>query len=101
MNEGPADQPHVSVVIVTWNSREDVLRCLASLAAHVRLSHEVIVVDDGSDDGTPTAVREAYPQARLVAKPDNEGLVAGRNAALPLIQGKIVLMLDADTEVRP
>jgi GT2 family glycosyltransferase len=95
------EQPHLSVVVVTWNSREDVLRCLASLAAHVRLSHEVIVVDDGSDDGTPAAVQKAYPDVRLVAKPVNEGLVAGRNAALPLIRGRIVLMLDADTEVRP
>jgi GT2 family glycosyltransferase len=101
MKEDRTNQPHVSVVVVTWNSREDVLRCLASLAAHVRLPHEVIVVDDGSEDGTPAAVQEAYPHARLVAKPVNEGLVAGRNAALPLIQGKIVLMLDADTEVRP
>ena len=93
--------PDVSVVIVAWRSRDDVLRCLGSLREHVRLPYEAIVVDDGSGDGTPEAVREGFPDARLIAKPRNEGLVAGRNSALPLVRGRLVLMLDADTEVRP
>jgi GT2 family glycosyltransferase len=88
-------------VIVTWNARDDVLRCLTSLAENVRVPHEAIVVDDGSTDGTPDEIRERFPDARLVVKPVNEGLVAGRNAALPLVRGRIVLMLDADTVVRP
>jgi GT2 family glycosyltransferase len=96
-----SELPEISIVVVTWNSRDDVLRCLASLEGHVRLPYEAIVVDDGSDDGTPEAVREQFPDARLLAKPVNEGLVAGRNDALPLIRGRLVLMLDADTEVRP
>jgi GT2 family glycosyltransferase len=61
----------------------------------------VIVVDDGSGDGTPDAVRERFPAARLIVRPTNGGLVAGRNDALPLVRGRLVLMLDADTEVRP
>jgi GT2 family glycosyltransferase len=90
----------VSVVIVAWRAREDVLRCLASLREHVRLSYEAIVVDDGSNDGTPDAVRESFPRALVLAKEVNEGLVAGRNDALPLVTGERVLMLDADTQVR-
>ena len=93
--------PGVSVVIVAWRAREDVLRCLASLREHAGVDHEVIVVDDGSDDGTPEAVAGAFPAARVVAKTVNEGLAAGRNAALPLAGGRYVCMLDADTEVRP
>jgi GT2 family glycosyltransferase len=96
-----AEKPELSVVIVTWNARDDALRCLGSLNEHVRIPHEIIVVDDGSEDGTPEAVRDRFPDARLVAKPVNEGLVAGRNEALPLVRGRLVLMLDADTEVRP
>ena len=96
-----AEQPELSVVVVAWRSRDDVLSCLRSLAEHAGMPYEAIVVDDGSGDGTPEAVRERFPEATVVAKPCNEGLVAGRNAALGLIRGRLVIMLDADTEVRP
>jgi GT2 family glycosyltransferase len=93
--------PEVSVVIVTWRSRDRVLRCLRSLEEHADVPYEAIVVDDGSHDGTSQSVREAFPDARVVAKARNEGLAAGRNSALPLVRGRLVLMLDADTEVQP
>lgn len=95
------ERPDVSVVVVAWRARDYVLRCLASLEQHVTMPYEAIVVDDGSGDGTPEAVRERFPAARVLAKLRNEGLVAGRNDALPLVRGRLVLMLDADTEVRP
>ncbi|MDQ3569401.1 MAG: glycosyltransferase family 2 protein [Actinomycetota bacterium] len=93
--------PDVSAVVVAWRAREDVLRCLRSLERHAAVPYETIVVDDGSADGTPEAVRERFPHAKVLAKPVNEGLVAGRNDALPLVTGRLVLMLDSDTEVRP
>lgn len=96
-----SEAPVVSVVIVAWRAREDVLRCLGSLARDAGLAYEAIVVDDGSGDGTAEAVSERFPAATLVAKQSNEGLVRGRNSALPHIRGRFVLMLDADTEVRP
>jgi len=96
-----AERPELSVVVVSWRSRDDVLACLASLAEHAGMPYEVVVVDDGSGDGTPDAVRERFPDAIVIAKPCNEGLVAGRNAALGLLRGRLVIMLDADTEVRP
>lgn len=96
-----SSQVKVSIVIVAWRSREDVLACLRSLTDHVRISYEAIVVDDGSGDGTPEAVSERFPNARVLAKPVNEGLAAGRNDALRLVSGRKVLMLDADTQVCP
>jgi GT2 family glycosyltransferase len=101
MNATAGEPLDLSIVIVTWNARDDVLRCLSSIEAEVGLPHETIVVDDGSEDGTPDVVREAFPDTRLVARKVNGGLVAGRNDALPLIRGRLVLMLDADTIVRP
>ncbi len=91
----------LSIVIVAWRARADLLRCLAAIEKHAEVRHEVIVVDDGSSDGSAEAVRAGFPTARLVAKPVNEGLVAGRNSALALVGAPAVLMLDADTEVRP
>jgi GT2 family glycosyltransferase len=93
-------RPEVSIVIVTWRAREHVLRCLESIAEKTDLEHEVIVVDDGSGDGTAEAIRARFPDVVLRAKTRNEGLVAGRNDALPLVRGRLVLMLDADTELR-
>ena len=93
--------PDVSIVIVAYRAREHVMRCLASIAAHADLAHETIVVDDGSGDGTVEAVGALFPGVRVIAKQRNEGLVAGRNAALPLVRGRLVMMLDADTELRP
>lgn len=97
---GGAGGPQVSVVIVAWRSRDDVLRCLTSLVRHAGVDYEAIVVDDGSGDGTPEAVAHSFPGARVLAKSANEGLVSGRNDALSMVRGRYVLMLDADTEVR-
>jgi GT2 family glycosyltransferase len=94
-------QPDVSVVVVTFRARDHTLRCLESLRDNVRIAHETIVVDDGSGDGTPEAVSEAFPEARVLAKEQNEGLVAGRNSALSLVRGRFVLMIDSDTDVTP
>jgi GT2 family glycosyltransferase len=96
-----ADAPDVSVVIVSYHAREDVLLCLDALRRNAQIPHEAIVVDDGSGDGTADAVGRSFPEARVLAKEENEGLVAGRNSALPMVRGRFVLMLDSDTEVRP
>jgi N-acetylglucosaminyl-diphospho-decaprenol L-rhamnosyltransferase len=100
MSSSP-ESPVVSVVVVSFRAREDVLLCLESLRANVEVAHQVIVVDDGSGDGTVEAVHERHPEAEVLAKTQNEGLVAGRNSALPLVKGRYVLMLDSDTEVKP
>lgn len=94
-----SERPEVSIVVVAYNARDHVLRCLASLARHAEVPYQAIVVDDASSDGTVAAVREQFPDVDLVAKSVNRGLPAGRNAALDRIVGRAVLMLDSDTEV--
>src|SRR5437763_997198 len=92
-------EPVVSIVIVTWEARDFTLRCLASLQEHVKIPYEVIVVDDGSTDGTVEAVRAQFADARVHPRTVNGGLVAGRNDALRMVRGRIVFMLDSDTLV--
>lgn len=96
MTDNAIDQPQVSVVVVAWRARDDVIRCLESLQASADLPYEAIVIDDGSGDGTAEAVRSRFPAHTVVAKQHNEGLVAGRNTALRLVRGRYVAMLDAD-----
>jgi GT2 family glycosyltransferase len=95
------DVPDVSAVIVAHRARDLVLKCLKSLQRDAGMAYEAILVDDGSGDNTGAAVRARFPETRLLEKPVNEGLSAGRNSALPLVRGRLVLMLDSDTQVTP
>lgn len=91
----------ISVLIVTWNRRADVLETLASVAAQTYPQVEVVVVDNGSTDGTVAAVRAAYPAARVIALAHNVGIAAGRNAGLRACSGDIIFCLDSDASLAP
>jgi GT2 family glycosyltransferase len=91
--------PDLSIIIITWNSREFLVRCLDSLDAG-GLSHEVIVVDNASEDGTAGMVRRDYPHVVLLGNARNIGMPA-RNQGLRRAKGKYLLLLDVDTIVRP
>lgn len=91
--------PRVSIIIVSWNGRDLVERCLASLAAHVRTSHEVIVVDNNSTDGTPDLVAKKFPEVRLIRNSSNRGFSAANNQAVAIASGEILFFLNSDTEV--
>jgi GT2 family glycosyltransferase len=83
----PAD---VSVVVVTWNSRRYLERCLASVEPY-----ETIVVDHGSTDGTVEFVREHFPAARVIEQ-ENLGMGAGNNAGMRVAAGRYAFLLNAD-----
>jgi len=93
-------RPEISIVIVAFRARDHVLRCLDSLRENAGPAYEPIVVDDASGDGTPASVRERFPEARVFVQSTNRGLPSGRNAALALVRGDYVLMLDSDTELK-
>jgi hypothetical protein len=95
-------RPRLAIVIVSWNTREDVLACLASLrAAALALSHETWVVDNASTDGSAAAIAEAHPEVRLMRAPTNLGFARGNNVALRQVAADHVLLLNPDTLVPP
>ncbi|MEB3328717.1 MAG: glycosyltransferase family 2 protein [Candidatus Sericytochromatia bacterium] len=94
--------PRLAIVIVSWNTRGDVLACLASLrAAAVSLPHETWVVDNASTDGTADAIAERHPEVRLVRASENLGFARGNNLALAALEAEHVLLLNPDTLVPP
>ena len=94
----------LSVVIVSWNTRDLLGQCLRSLDARLgelAPRSEVIVVDNASTDGTPAAVRLGFPAARLLETGRNLGFAAANNRGLALARGLTICLLNPDTEPRP
>jgi N-acetylglucosaminyl-diphospho-decaprenol L-rhamnosyltransferase len=91
-----------TVVILTWNSRQHVAACIESLRdAAPGARGDLIVIDNGSTDGTPELVRELAPAARLVQNQVNRGVAAARNQGLALARSPVSIILDVDTVVMP
>jgi GT2 family glycosyltransferase len=88
-------KPLVSIVIITWDRKEDVLETVQDIYAQPYHDFEIIVVDNASTDGTIDALRHTYPEVRIVALATNRG-VAARNDGITLARGEIILCLDSD-----
>ncbi len=95
----------LSVVIVSWNTAELLERCLASLEQEFQriggLRSQVIVVDNGSSDGTPERIRARYPWVEMRVNATNMGFAAANNLGLRDSRGRYILLLNPDTEVLP
>jgi hypothetical protein len=88
----------VSIIIVTFNSKRHIVRCLASVREAVRgLSAEICVVDNHSSDGTSAEVRARCPEARVIDADDNRGFAHGVNLGLRHTTGRYVLWLNPDS----
>ncbi len=85
-----------SIVVLNYNTRELLLACIASVRRHA-LEAELIVVDNASPDGSAAAVRERYPDVRLIACNENGGFARGINAGLRAASRPYVFALNADT----
>jgi len=90
----------VSICIVSYNCREELERCLASIREHgASVEHEVIVVDNASADGSAEVAQAACPSARVVRNSTNRGFAAGVNQAVGLARGEVILLLNPDAEL--
>jgi GT2 family glycosyltransferase len=89
----------LSIVIVSYNARGDLERCLASLhTPPPALTFEIIVVDNASSDGSAEAARR-WPQVRVIESPENRGFAAASNTGIRAGGAALVLLLNSDTIV--
>ncbi len=108
--------PTLSVIIVSWNTRDLLAQCLESVfrsqysefsgqlqlnTEHCLLNTEVFVVDNASSDGSAAMVRERFPQVRLIENRENVGFARANNQAIRESAGQYVLLLNSDTIVQP
>ena len=92
----------LSIIVVNWNTRDLLRSCLVSLRAALAgstLSAEIVVVDNGSSDGSAALVREDFPELVLIANPENRNYAAGNNQGLAAATGEFQLLLNPDTEI--
>lgn len=90
----------LSVIIVTWNSEQDILNCISSVyKATKNLKTEIIVVDNKSSDHTIQIVETTFPEVQLLKQKINHGFGQGNNIGLRKAKGRYILLLNPDTIV--
>jgi poly-beta-1,6-N-acetyl-D-glucosamine synthase len=97
---GPRQPPFVTLLVPAHNEEAVIARSVAAMLAIDYPAFEVIVIDDGSRDGTLAALQPLFtdPRLRVLVKHANEGKAMAMNDALPLARGEILMGLDADAE---
>ncbi len=92
----------LAIVIVSYNTRDDLCDCLRSLHdAPPTTTHQVVVVDNGSSDGSVAEVRRRWPAVGLIEMGRNAGFAAANNAGIRATESELVLLLNSDTLVPP
>ncbi len=97
MTEAPA---LVSIVIVSFNARDHLRRCLTTLYQHQQGAFEVIVVDNASPDDSASMVQDEFPDVRLVRNATNTGFAAAANLGAVAARGDVIAFLNPDSELR-
>jgi len=97
----PLTRPEVSIAIVSYNTRDLLRRCLATIGCGTTRPYEVIVVDNASADGSAAMVSEEFPSVRLLENRENAGYSRAVNQAIRSAAGTYVLVLNPDIEVLP
>lgn len=88
----------VSIIIVNYNTRDLLVHCIESIYQHtVSVKFEIIVTDNGSDDGSVEKITELFPDVVIVENHENIGFGAANNRALNVAKGKYILYLNSDT----
>ena len=93
--------PLISVVVANWNGRLYLEKCLASLAAQTYPAVEIIVVDNGSSDGSAAWISEHFATVQVIANPTNRGFAVANNQGIAASRGLFVALLNNDAWAEP
>ena len=96
MSNAPPAAPRVSIVIVNWNSLEYLPGCFGSIEHQTLDSIEVVVVDNGSTDGSLAWIRENYPRTTIIENGRNTGFCVANNQGIAASRGEFVLLMNTD-----
>ncbi len=91
----------VSVVVISWNTRELTLRCLRSVLPELESGDELVVIDNASTDGTVGAIRKELPNVIIKKNKENTGFARAANQAFSIASNELVWLLNSDIEVMP
>ncbi len=93
------NEPVVSIIVVSFNTKDMTLECLRSVQRETTVPYELIVVDNASTDGSAEAIAEEFPDIAFRAEPENLGFALANNQVLEDARGEYVLLLNPDTVV--
>lgn len=93
--------PRVAILVLNLNGREHLTACLPAFDAQVYPNREIVVVDNGSTDGSIEYVRRAHPGIRIIELGRNLGFCAAYNAAVAAVDTDWVVIVNNDTRVEP
>lgn len=95
-------RPDISVIIVSFNTRDLLRDCLKSLETEVAgMSYEIIVVDNASKDGSAEMVEREFPHLRLIKSEINLGFAGGNNRGFAVAHGRYIVLLNSDAFLKP
>src|SRR3989338_2525848 len=91
----------LSVMIVNWNNRDMLSRCVRAVDHNTLSPHEIIVVDNGSVDDSVGMLKRNFPMVQVIANRENFGFTCASNQGLRKAQGEFLLLLNNDAFVGP
>ena len=97
-----SDSMKLSIIIISFNTRDILRDCLLSIrSAVIQCSYEIIVVDNNSVDGSVDMIREEFPEVSVIANEHNNFFAKANNQGSAIAQGEYLLLLNSDTLVEP
>jgi len=93
-------KPNISIIILSWNTKEYLQKCLTSLGHRLNSNdYEIIVIDNASEDGSAEMVHEHFPSVKVIVNSTNTGYAAGNNLGIRMAQANHILLMNSDIEV--